>query len=57
MVLGGWELTERVFYGFWVLVGLVLVAFGTDWGWLVSILGSLGVGADVMLDFVPGRRR
>ena len=51
------ELTERVFYGFWVVVGLVLVVLGTEWGWLVAILGSLGVGSDVMLDFVPGRRR
>ncbi len=51
------ELTERVFYGFWVIVGLVLVVLGTEWGWLVAILGSLGVSSDVMLDFVPGRRR
>ena len=51
------ELTERVFYGAWVVLGLILVALGTEWGWLVAILGSLGVGADVMLDFVPGRRR
>ena len=51
------ELTERVFYGSWVVLGLVLVVLGIEWGWLVAILGSLGVGAELMLDFVPSRRR